>query len=142
METAVNRQTQKQEFHIAVLMFLFFFLVIAVFQLLKPLKSGLFVEVYGADVELYAKLSNILLAAAGVAVFSLLHSTLPRQRIIYVLSTFFMGSFLFLASAITTPSPALVWGFYLLGDLEATIMVAAFWAYLTDIANSLQAKRL
>ncbi len=141
-ETAVNPQTQKQEFHIAVLMFLFFFLVIAVFQLLKPLKSGLFVEVYGADVELYAKLSNILLAAGGVAVFSLLHSTLPRQRIIYVLSAFFMGSFLFLASALTTPSPALVWGFYLLGDLEATIMVAAFWAYLTDIANSLQAKRL
>ncbi len=42
-ETAVNPQTQKQEFHIAVLMFLFFFLVIAVFQLLKPLKSGLFI---------------------------------------------------------------------------------------------------
>ncbi len=138
----MDRDRQRQEFQIAGLMFLFFFLVIAVFQMLKPLKSGLFVEYYGADLELYAKLSNILIAAVAVSAFTFLSNKLQRQRTIYVLSAFFIGSFAVLASAISTPGPLLIWGFYLLGDLEATIMLVAFWAYLTDIANTAQAKRL
>ena len=57
---------KKNEFSVAVLLFLFFFLVIAVFQSLSPIKKGLFVEEFGADIELYAKLANNVVAALGV----------------------------------------------------------------------------
>ena len=118
----MDQDTKRQELHIAGLLFLFFFLVIAVFQMLKPLKSGLFVEYYGADIELYAKLSNIFIAALGVTVFTFLYNHLPRHQLIYVLSAFFMGSFVVIAAALLTPNPILIWAFYLLGDLEAIMM--------------------
>ena len=44
--------------------------------------------------------------------------------------------------ALNEPSALAVWGFYFLGDLETTLMVAAFWAYATDLTDSDQAKRL
>lgn len=135
-------EADRRELPVVVLLFLFFFLVIAVFQILKPLKNGLFVENYGADVELYAKLANILVAAAGVAVFSFLYNRLPRQQLIYSLCGFFIVALLLLAQGLQDPGPWSIWSFYLLGDLESTLMVAAFWAYTTDISTTGQAKRL
>ncbi len=133
---------KKQELPVVALLFSFFFLVIVVFQMLKPLKNGLFVERFGADVELYAKLLNIVVAAAGVAVFTYLYNRLPRQRLIYALAAFFIVGFVWLSAILRTPGTTSVWVFYLLGDLESTMMVASFFAYLTDISDADQAKRL
>ncbi|HEV8131964.1 MAG TPA: Npt1/Npt2 family nucleotide transporter [Acidobacteriota bacterium] len=135
---------RREEFPVVVLMFLFFFLVIAVFQVLRSLKKGLFLATYGADAELYAKLANILVAALATVVFTYLYNKLARQRLIYVLCLFFAAAFLALAFLLGTPKPGpgSIWGFYLLGDLLSTLMVAAFWAYLTDISDTDQAKRL
>lgn len=133
---------KKEEFPIVVSLFLFFFLVIAVFWLLKPLSKGLFVEAYGADRELYAKLGNIVAAGLAVMLFTYLYEKLSRQQLIYTLASFFMVSFLLLPAALQDPQPLTVWGFYILSDLISTFMVAAFWAYLTDICNADQAKRL
>ena len=133
---------KKQDLPITTLLFLFFFLIIAIFQMLKPLKGGLFVQHYGADLELYAKMGNIFVAVFGVMVFTTLYKKLQRQQMIYVLSLFFMGAFLLMPLALREPGPITIWGFYFLVDMEAAMMVAAFWAYLTDIANTHQAKRL
>ena len=55
---------KKDEIQPALLFFLIWFFAIVVFQILKPLKKGLFVENFGAYVELYAKLANIAVACA------------------------------------------------------------------------------
>lgn len=133
---------RKQEAPAVVLLFLFFFLVIAVFQILKPLKNGLFIELFGADMELYAKLLNIVVAAAGVVFFTFLFKKLPRQRLMYVLCAFFVIALVALTQVLPEKSPLPVWAFYLLGDLESTLMVSAFWAYATDVSSASQAKRL
>jgi len=133
---------KRRELSVALLLFAFFFLVIAAFQILKPLKNGLFVARYGADLELYAKLANIGVAALGVVTFTYLYNRLPRQRVLYVLSGFFALAFAGLATVVADPGRVAVWSFYFLGDLESTMMVAAFWAYLTDLADPEQAKRL
>jgi AAA family ATP:ADP antiporter len=130
------------ELRAALLLFLFFFLVIAVFQLVKPLKNGLFIQHYGADIELYAKLLNIAVAAAGVALFTYLYNRLPRHRLIYAVAGLFVVGFAVVAALLSNPGPGTIWGFYFLGDLESTMLVAGFWAYLTDLADSGQAKRL
>lgn len=143
MNTLLTLQKSKRDLGIAGLLFTFFFLVIAVFQILKPLKSGLFVEYYGAHMELYAKLANILIAAIGVGAFTLLYNKLHRQRFIYTLSGAFVASFIGLAFVLSDdPGSFAIWTFYLLGDLEATMMVAAFWAYLTDLSRGPDAQRL
>ena len=119
-----------------------FFLTIAVFQIVKPVKNGLFVEKYGAERELFAKLSNIAVAAAGVAAFTRLYNRMSRERLISVLALAFAGIFALLSRTLSNPGVVSIWAFYLAGDLLSTMMVAAFWAYLTDVAHPEQAKRL
>jgi ATP:ADP antiporter, AAA family len=131
---------EKRELPGVALLFLFFFLVIAVFQILKPLKNGLFIELLGADLELYAKLANIAVAAVGVVAFTYLYDRINR-KLVYVLCLFFLFSFLLFTQILDESSPVPVWAFYLLGDLESTLMVAAFWAYATDITTPNQALR-
>lgn len=133
---------EEEELTVSLLLAAFFFLVIAIFQIMKPLKNGLFVQVYGADVELYAKLANILVAALGVAAFSYLYNRFERRKLISLLCGFFIGVLLILSFALRDPSGVSIWTFYLLGDLESTLMVTAFWAFSTDITDSDQAKRL
>lgn len=133
---------RKEEIPVAVLLFSFFFFVMAAFQSLKSQKKALFVETYGADLELNAKLVNIALAAAAMMAFTYLYNHLPRQRLIYTLCAFFAAGFLFLAWRLHEPGKPEIWAFYLLGDLLSTLMVAAFFAYLTDISTADQAKRL
>jgi AAA family ATP:ADP antiporter len=131
---------EKREIPVVVLLFSFFFLVIAVFQILKPLKNGLFIELLGADLELYAKLANIAVAAVGVVTFTYLYDRMNR-KLVYVLCLFFLLSFLLFTQILDESSPVPIWIFYLLGDLESTLLVAAFWAYATDITTPSQALR-
>ena len=133
---------RSHELSVALLLFTFFFLVIAVFQILKPLKNGLFIEKYGADLELYAKLGNIVVAAVAVAVFSFLYNKMRRHHLIYALSLFFIAAFVLFIYALAEPGPVPIWSFYFLSDLVSTFMVVAFWAYATDLASPDQAKRL
>src|SRR5262249_25642872 len=99
---------KRRELGVALLLFAFFFVVIAAFQVLKPLKNGLFVAKYGADLELYAKLANIAVAALGVVVFTYLYNRLPRHRVMYVLAAFFAVSFGAVAITIASPGPLAV----------------------------------
>lgn len=133
---------KREEFPVVLLMFLFSLFVMAIFQILKPLKKGLFLEAFGADIELYAKLLNIAAAALGVIAFTFLYNKLPRQRLIYSFCLFFAASFLTLFFLLDYPHPAVIWIFYIIGDLTTTLLVPSFWAYLTDISSPIQAKRL
>ncbi len=133
---------ERTEIPFALRMFFFWFLVIAIFQIIKPLKNGLFIETYGAQNELYAKLLNIVLAAVGALVFSWLHHRLRRLSLTFTFAVFFAANFLFIASLLKTPGRLTIWWFYLLGDLISTIWVTAFWAYVTDLTDSEQAARL
>lgn len=133
---------KKEEIPIALLMFLFFFIVIAVFQILRPLKKARVVEFYGAEPELYMRLFNIFVAALAVVVFTYLYNRLSRQRLVYVFCLFFAASFIALRFLLVKPNIVVSWWYYLQVDLITTIWMATFWAYLTDISTSDQAKRL
>ena len=85
---------RKGEFAPALLFFLFWFLVIVVFQALRPLKKGLFVEHLGAHVELYAKLSNIGVAMLAVLVFTALYNRFGSRRLIPTLCGIFVVALL------------------------------------------------
>ncbi len=133
---------RRDEIPVVLLLFTSFFCSIAVFQILKPLKKGLFVEVYGADTELYAKLLNILAAAFAMVVFTYLYNRLSRRGLIFSICGFFIAVFGLLTLFLQDPNVYSIWGFYLVGDLVTTLLVAGFWAYATDITRTEQAKRL
>lgn len=133
---------KKEEIPIASLMFLFFFLIISVFQILRPLTTGYVVEIYGAEPELYMRLGNIVVAAIAVVIFTALYNKLPRQRLIYIFCLFFAASFVALRFLLVVPNVVVSWWYYIQVNLITTIWMATFWAYLTDISTSDQAKRL
>ena len=133
---------KKEEIPIALLMFSFFFLIITVFQILRPLSTGYVVDIYGAEPELYMRLGNIVIAAFAVVVFTFLYNKLSRQRLIFVFCLFFAVSFIVLRFLLIKPNVVAAWWYYIQVNLITTIWIATFWAYLTDISSSDQAKRL
>ncbi len=136
---------KKREVEPAFLFFFFWFFVIVVFQALRPLKKGLFVEHLGADVELYAKLSNIGVAILAVVVFSWLYNKLGSRRLIPTLCVGFITILLAFAATLSgggRPAPTVNWSFYLFGDAWSTVWVTTFWAYLNELTRIEQSKRL
>ena len=135
---------RKGEVEPSVLFFSLWFILILVFQVLRPLKKGLFVEALGAKTELYAKLGNIAVAALLVILFTALYSRLGSRRTIGVLCAVFAGALLAF-SWIFSQHPGTHlgnWAFYLFGDAWSTLWVTTFWAYLNEMTATEQAKRL
>lgn len=124
--------------------FLIWFFVIVVFQVLKPLKKGLFVENLGAYVELYAKLANIAVAILAVVVFTFIYNKLGSRRLACVLCAGFILALLGFSVALLADQPPafLNWAFYLFGDAWSTLWVTTFWAYLNEMTQTEQSKRL
>ncbi len=135
---------KKNEVEPALLFFSLWFLLILVFQILRPLKAGLFIENLGAYWELYAKLTNIGVAVVAMAVFTALYNRLGSLRLLKALCGFFIVALLSFAVALRegTPSPLTNWLFYLFGDAWSTIWVTTFWAYLNEMTKTEQSKRL
>jgi AAA family ATP:ADP antiporter len=146
---------RRNELPLSLLMFSYFFLVITSFWILKPIKKGLFISFYKASgfnvaswhmtasqAELLAKVLNMVVAAAAVAVFSFLANRFRRQQLTFIFCGFFALAYLLYQFVIDRPGGRTVWTFYLFGDLFATLMVATFFAFLNDSTTPDSAKRL
>jgi AAA family ATP:ADP antiporter len=136
-------------------MFLYFFLVITSFWMLKPIKKTLFIGYYkqggfdllgwhmtGSQAELLAKILNMFIAFLAVAVFTWLARRFRRQQLTYIFSAFFMVSYVLYNFSLSNPNEYAVWSFYLFGDLFSTLMVATFFSFLNDSVTPDKAKRL
>lgn len=146
---------KRREVPFVVLMFLYFFLVITVFWILKPLKKAAFIGFYkgtgenffglgGPEAEQIAKVGNMVVAFVAMVVFTLLSRQLHRQRLTFVFAGFsvavLLGYLPFVSSG--EAGEPIVWSFYLFGDLFNTLMVATFFAFLNDSVAPGDAKRL
>jgi AAA family ATP:ADP antiporter len=133
----------------------FFFLVIAVFWVVKPIKRGLILGYYaedplrlfgwalhGAEVEQLAKVVNVAVALCAVALFTTAVRRFRRAAVVYVCSAVFAVGFIAFGLAIDDISGPLVFSFYSFGDIFNTVMVALFWAFMNDLVDPKQAKRL
>jgi AAA family ATP:ADP antiporter len=124
-------------------MFGFFFSVIAVFQILKPLKKGLFIAQFGAEHELIAKGINIDVALSAMIAFTYLYNWLGGRRLVRFLCGFFLLTLLIFLPVLSDAPPTIInYTFYLFGDLWSTVWVATFWAFLNEISTTEQAERL
>ncbi|MEM6731362.1 MAG: Npt1/Npt2 family nucleotide transporter [Myxococcota bacterium] len=146
---------KKHEWPLALSLSLYFFLVITTFWILKPIKKSLLVGFYqqqnldlfgwmlsGSEAEQLAKVMNMVVAAAAVAVFSLLSDRLQRERLTAFWAVFMAVCLVTFSGLIGTPSEPTVWAFYLFGDLFNTVMVASFFAFANDAIPPEAAKRL
>ncbi len=146
---------KKKELPMALLMFFYFFFVIVSFQILKPIKKGIFLTFYditgfdlfgwhleAAQAEQLAKVLNMFVALMAVVVFTWLVRRMYRQQLTLVFSIFFIMVYVIYSMVINNPTDFTVWSFFLFGDLFSTLMVATFFAFLNDSVTPEAAKRL
>ena len=146
---------RRDELPLALLMFGYFFLVIASFWILKPIKKALFIQYYdqsgfslmnwhmqASQAELLAKVLNMVVAFGAVALFTWLSRRYRRHQLTYIFSIGFMVGYAIYSFLMQAPGTVTVWSFYLFGDLFSTLMVATFFAFLNDSVTPEAAKRL
>ena len=136
----------------------YFFLVIAIFWVLKPIKRGLIISYFGdhplqvagwvlsgAQAEQLGKVLNMVVAFAVVGLFTWLVRRFARHHLIVIFCAIFGGLFLLFGSIIeqiTAFGQGGVWAFYVTGDIWTTVMVATFWAFANDLNSGDEAERL
>src|SRR5687767_6159984 len=110
---------RKDEWKKALLMSGYFFLVIAVFWILKPIKKAMLVTFYTADTpfifmglplvggeaEQLAKIMNMVVAFAASVIFAYLSRRFVRQALVVVVHIFFVITLFAYARAVDHPSP-------------------------------------
>jgi AAA family ATP:ADP antiporter len=146
---------RREEWPFALSMFGYFFLVVTIFWILKPLKKAVFVGFYkapgfellgihftAAQAELWAKVINVFVAMGAATLFSWLSDRFVRQQLTAIFSGFFAACYIAYSFSLQNPGPLTIWTFYLFGDLFATLMIATFFVFLNDSVTSDSAKRL
>jgi len=137
---------------------LYFFLVIGVFWILKPMKRGVIVNYFGdrpidlwfmtfggAQAEQLGKVVNMVVAFVVVAFFTWLVRRMARHYVVLVFGLIFGALFLVFGGIVDNlgmAGPVGVWTFYVTGDIWTTVMVPIFWALVNDINSAEEAERL
>lgn len=146
---------KKGEWPRALALSFFFFLVIAVFWVLKPIKKGALISFYkqdplllfgftfgGAEVEQLAKVVNMIVVFGVVVFFTWLVRRFKRQQVVYIFCGLISVMLVYFGFAIVSPSATDAWTFYVFGDIFNSIMVATFWAFANDVNDPGESKRL
>lgn len=146
---------RRDEWPKALLMSFYFFLIIAIFQALKPMKRGAFLSFYqdtpfdlfgwvlsGPEAEQLAKVVNMVFAYIMVILLIFLVKRFARQYVVIIFSSLIGLSFILFSVLISNLSGGVVWSFYVFGDMFNTAMVPLFWAFMNDIVVSDEAKRI
>lgn len=136
------------------LLSLFFFLIIATYWILKPLKRGLIINHFGEDpihllgftfsgaqAEQIGKVLDLFAVYVVVILFVHLARRFPRHHLVTIFCCLFAGLFIMYSRLVHSGSDLMVWSFYIFGDMFNTAMVALFWAFTDDIVNPSEAKR-
>jgi len=129
-----------------------FFLIIAVYWGMRPLKDGLFNAIVGMDWQPVAKWLSLVLITPLVILYSKLIDKYPRDKVFYVLlgmyaiaTLLFMGVFMHptigLANKAASSTRIIGWMWYVFVESFGSLIVALFWAFSSDITKPAAAKR-
>lgn len=146
---------KKGEWPRALALSFFFFLVIAVFWVLKPIKKGALISFYketplqlfgftfgGAEVEQLAKVVNMIVVFGVVVLFTMLIRRFKRQQVVYIFCGLISICLVYFGFVMVNPGATDAWTFYVFGDIFNSIMVATFWAFANDVNSPGESKRL
>ena len=127
----------------AIFSFLFFFLVIAVFWTLKPLRTSGVVKSIDLDYYPLVKQGVLLFIPFIIMVYSFLACFFTRARLVYFFCAVFVSlNVVFWWAFETTDVTWVKLTFFYYVDAYTTIMVTIFWTYVNDIHDAKSAKRV
>ncbi len=145
----------RREWLIAFYMFTYFFTVVSIFWILKPLKKSFFVQFYdqgglelfgtlysASQLELFAKILNLVFAIGCMSLFNFLSVHFRGPQVTYILSLLFSAFFFGMGHWIQDPSHLVAWIFYASGDVFIMLFAAAFFAYINSCVSTAGAKMI
>ncbi len=138
---------------LGILMFLFF-LAMAVFSTLKPLRKSLFighfkdnplnlfdVSLGGAKNEQLAKFSLVIIALFFEVIFTMLMRRFPMRQVLVMVCSVAIAGLAGSVFLIGDPGAFFVWGFYVFGDFINSLIVTLLWLLLHNSVSTSEAKR-
>ena len=147
LQTYANRflQIRPEEFGAVLLSFLFIFAVMSAYYVLRPIRDEMGVA-GGVDKLPWLFTGTLVAMLATNPLFSMLVKKFPRQTFITVSYRFFMLNLLGFALYLEfSPSDHHLWAgraFFIWTSVFNLFVVSVFWAFIVDIFDSEQGKRL
>lgn len=143
----------KEEFKKFGLLALVFFGIIGIYWTLRPMKDSIFNELIG--LKLYqpvAKGLSLIVVSCLVILYGKLIDTFARHKVFYFFIAFYcITALLFywgfsdqhigLANKVKDPYRIIGWAWYIWVESFGSLVVALFWAIVTDITSPEAAKR-
>ncbi|HLC07385.1 MAG TPA: Npt1/Npt2 family nucleotide transporter [Candidatus Babeliales bacterium] len=126
--------------------------IIAIYWALRPMKDSIFNAMIGMEWQPVAKILSLVIIFPIVILYSKLVDTFPRHKVFYFLTGLygvialvmffcFSDSSIGLANTVKSPWRVLGWAWYIWVESFGSLMVALFWAIVTDITSPESAKR-
>ncbi len=123
------------------LLFLWFFLFICCYYVLRPIRRGLVLEGLGNDNMPFIYMGTALVTGVVVYIYSKF-AHLPRKPLIGGIYTIFMINLLVWWQLFQNPTGLTAGIFWVWLDVFSIMGVTLFWMYANDLFNSASAKRL
>lgn len=133
---------QEQEAVSLVLMFLYSFLAMTAYNILKPLTRSQFIRSLGADNLPYVLITAGVLIGVVMAGYSRAVSLLPRKAVIPVAQAVLAGLLVLFWLAFRTGGEWVSVGFYFLGLIMGILLISQFWTLANEVYDARQAKRV
>lgn len=132
-----------EELKKAVLLFTYFFLAISAYYAIKPVRSSLFLAVFGPEKLPFVYLGSAAVTLVVVFIYAELAKRVNRDLLLGSTTLFFIASLLlFWWSFKFRPTTSLSAIFYIWVSNFNVILVTQFWSVANDIYNPREGKRL
>src|SRR5579863_9517697 len=126
--------------------------IIAIYWALRPMKDSIFNAMIGMEWQPYAKGLSLFIIFPIVILYSKLVDMFPRHKVFYFLTGLygaialvmffcFSDPSIGLANTVKSPARIIGWVWYIWVESFGSLMVALFWAIVTDITSPDSAKR-
>jgi len=142
----------REEVQKFVILALIFCGIIAIYWALRPMKDSIFNALIGMSWQPYAKGLSLLIMFPIVLLYGKLVDIFPRHKVFYFLTGIygiialimffcFSDPSIGLANTVKSPTRIIGWVWYIWVESFGSLMVALFWAIVTDITSPESAKR-
>jgi len=120
------------------------FLILTSYYILRPVRQGLILTKYSAESKAYLYAAMAVLFIFFNSWFSRLSSKVPRQKLITVVTLFFISNLMLFYVLNLAGTPMSVMGivFFIWLGMFNVMIVAQFWAFANDLYTEEAGKRL
>ncbi len=135
-------QLRDEEAVSALLMFVYSFLAMTSYNVIKPITRSKFIKSLGAEDLPLAQLAAGLLIGIVMQGYSRVVATMPRRWVIPVTQAGIVVILMAFWALFSTEQAWVAWGFYLFALIFGILVISQFWTLANDIYDPRQAKRL